>query len=71
MFLASNTNADKANATDNFKRLGGLRRADVGSSYEVGPNLAKTGEAFLDPELEQYFNKEMIQLLRGARTTWM
>jgi len=35
------------------------------------PDLARTGEAFLDPEMEQFFDREMLQLLRDARTTWM
>ncbi len=35
------------------------------------PATARLGEGFLDPELNQYFDKEMLDLLQDSRKAWM
>ena len=35
------------------------------------PSTARLGEAFLDPEISQHFDEEMITLLKDARQAWV
>jgi hypothetical protein len=35
------------------------------------PATGRLGEGFLDPELKEYFDKEMLQLLKDARRAWV